>query len=354
MKILYIIIGDLGNLSSGSGLRPNCMYNAFLERGHTVYVLAGFEGRGQGKNRAKEVEKAKIWVEENKPDLCYIESSTYPMLHQCDYDMIRYLNKKKIPTSYFYRDFYRKFPELFPKRKGFINCLKEKYLDIMQCKTDKILRYIDIVYFPSEQCFKYFSYKSMKALPPAGTLCFLPEHKITNTCIYVGGVSEFYGFPLLLKTFELLNKDEDVYKLILVCREREFKSLNTDISKYSWLEVHHASGKELEPLYEKSDVGLLTLTDNEYSNLAVGTKLFQYLSYGLPVVSTNSLAMATIINNNGFGEVSKHTPEAFACAIKRLLENQEQYNVYKTNVKQNMADRNLWVHRVDTIVNDLL
>ena len=143
------------------------MYDAFLERGHTVYALHGFEGRGEGQQRKAAIKQAMQWVEDNHPDLCYIESSTYPLIHFCDYAFLHYLRRKKIPIGYFYRDFYRKFPELLPKRKGIVNKIKDIYLDFCQWCTDKILEIVDIVYFPSEESTQLFGYKNKKVLPPA-------------------------------------------------------------------------------------------------------------------------------------------------------------------------------------------
>ena len=124
MKVLYIVLNDLSRKDSGSGIRPNCMLEAFRARGHELYVLSGSQNIKDGKTRREAVRKAKQWVEENNPDFCYIESSTYPIIHSCDYSMIRYLAKKKIPSSYFYRDIYRVFPELFQTRKGVANEIK--------------------------------------------------------------------------------------------------------------------------------------------------------------------------------------------------------------------------------------
>lgn len=352
MKLLYIIIGKLGNLTSGSGLRPNCMYRAFQERGYEVYTLSGHAGRGEGKLRAEDVQKAKAWVEENQPDFCYIESSTYPMIHGCDYGMIRFLHKKKIPTGYFYRDFYRRFPALFPRRSGVGGWLKETYLDFMQWRTDRILKLVDTVYFPSEQCFPYFHYRDMKALPPAGACAFLPKHESSRTCIYVGGVSDFYGYPLMMEAFRLLNQNETRYRLILVCREAEYQKIAKEPAP-EWLEVHHASGKELEPLYARADVGLLALRQNPYSDLAVGTKLFQYLSYGIPVLSTDVAAMRDIIESNGFGRVVPNDAQSFAQAVRQMVDDSELLESCRASIEAGMAERNLWVHRVDRIVQDL-
>lgn len=354
MKVLYVVIGDLGRRDSGSGLRPDCMYYAFLERGHTVYTLSGHAGRREEKLRAAEVKKAICWVEENDPDLCYIESSTYPMLHSCDYRLIRYLHKKKVPTAYFYRDFYRMFPDLFPRRKGLGNQVKETYLDLMQKKTDRILELVDIVYFPSEVCFQYFSYQRPKTLPPAGEEKFIAPHENGKTCIYAGGCSEFYGFTLMMDAFRILNSGKETYRLILVCREQEYQQVKPHGDTPEWLEVHHVSGEALEKLYQKADIGLITLTQNAYSDLAVGTKLFQYLSYGLPVLATNTQAMASIILENGFGTVAPFEPEGFASTVQTMLDEEERLREYRTNILKNMKHKHLWVHRVDQIVRDLL
>lgn len=354
MKVLYITIGELGDLSAGSGLRPSCMYRAFLDRGHEVYVLSGHEGRNESGQRAEDVKKAKAWVEANQPDLCYIESSTYPMLHSCDYGMIRFLHKKKIPTGYFYRDFNRRFPTLFPRRSGVSGWLKEIYLDLMQWRTDRILKLLNTVYFPSEQCFPYFQYRNMKALPPAGERTFLPSHENSHTCIYVGGISERYGLQLLLDSFRLLNGEGNDYHLILVCRESEFKNASVPNPLPAWLEVRHTSGDDLVRSYEQADLGLIALEPNEYAQFAVCIKLFQYLSYGIPVLSTDVAAMREIIQKNHFGKVAPYDAEAYAQAIRDLLGNHEQMEFYRASIEKNMVDHNLWVHRVDQIVEDLV
>ena len=352
MRVMYIVIGDLGRLNSGSGVRPNAIYNAFLERGHNVYVLSGFAGRGEGKQRKQEVIKAIEWAEANRPDICYIESSTYPMIHRCDYKIIRYLSQKGIPTAYFYRDLYRRFPELFPQRKGLYNKLKEYYLDYMQKKTDNILHKVNMVYFPSLEAMAYFKYSNMNELPPAGNLNFLPKHTNNKTCIYVGGVTEFYGYNLLMESFELLNRHRIEYRLILVCRKEEYEKVSNE-RKPEWLQVYHVSGDKLTSLYSQADIGLLALSDNEYANLSVGVKLFQYLSYGLPVLSTNVSAMSRLITENDFGEISENSVECYANAIKRMLNDDEQLERYRQAIHKNLSEKHLWVNRVDQIIDDL-
>ena len=113
MKVLYVVLNDLSRKDSGSGIRPNKMLQAFRDRGHELYVLSGSQDFKDAKERRAKVRAAMEWMKENTPDFCYIESSTYPILNHCDYLLIRYLAKRKIPTSYFYRDLYRVFRYMF-------------------------------------------------------------------------------------------------------------------------------------------------------------------------------------------------------------------------------------------------
>ena len=355
MKILYIVIGDLSIVDNGAGVRPNCMLNAFIKRKHEIYVLSGSQNLNMRKSRAEEIRKAKKWVTENSPDLCYIESSTYPIIHHCDYSMIRFLKRRKIPIGYFYRDIYRILPNIVQKkRSGIKNRVKDLFLSLLQKYTDFQLKNADIVYFPGKRFTDYFSYRRMELLPPAGEIKVNSAgRKITNTCIYVGGVSSFYGFPLLMETFKILNAKETKYKLILVCRENEFRTNYQEDSIPDWLEVHHVSGRDLEPLYERADIGLLALKYNVYSHLCIGIKLFQYVGYGLPVLSTNVHTMGNIIRENCFGKTCDDNPEDYARAITEMLSNRDSLDKYRVSMMKSMEDRHLWVHRVDKIVEDL-
>ena len=198
-----------------------------------------------------------------------------------------------------------------------------------------------------------FSYRRMLPLPPAGEDHVPSPHPNNRTCIYVGGVSASYGIGLLIDSFRLLNAGGCRYRLILVCREGEYERERERIGEHEWLTVCHASGAALEPLYAQADVGLLSLVDNEYNNFAVGTKLFQYLSYGLPVLSTDVEAMRELIEADGLGLTAAGDPESYAAAIRSLLDDDERLASARERAVRALRERHLWVHRVDRIVREL-
>ena len=349
--VLYITYVDfLNNVTSGSHVRPNKMYHTFLDLGYDVILLTGEQFHKDRNERIRETIEA---VKKKRPDFCYIESPVYPILRHNDRKLISMIHQMGIPIGYFYRDFYRKFP-LGAQKRSFSRYVKDKGLDFLQVLTDRVLNCCDIVYFPSEECWELFHYKNMKVLPPAG-IDRLPEagRSLNHTCIYVGGISGHYDGKLLLDAFEELVKKDPSYKLILVCRDKEWNSLQHPAKNADWLEVHHVSGDALAELYRQASVALIIHMNNRYNKYSIPVKAFEYISYGLPIVSVRIQALSRFIESEKLGIVTASEKNALAEGILKLTENEETYQEYYGNVKASLLERNLWKHRVETVDRDL-
>lgn len=355
IKLLYIAYSDPNFIKSGSGIRPKRMLEAFEKLGYNVIKFYAEQHRGEFNERKKIIKKIERIVFSEKIDLCYIESSTYPILLHADRKLIKTIHNQGIPIGYFYRDFYRKFPNLFPRRKGFINFLKETWLDLMQLLTDRILRYCDIIYLPSKSCKELFSYKDMRELPPAGRELHLSHNTDIFTGIYVGGLTGTYNGEFILEVFnELFNRNK-LYNLILVCRENEFNKISNNYNNCQWLNVFHASGEELLELYDKASFAIAAQRkDYIYNRYSISVKTFEYMEHGLPQVVVNNKSIKEFIEKEIVGIAANEDVNEFADAVQYLVENPGVYNKYRDNVKESLLKRNLWNHRVETIVTDLL
>lgn len=360
MNILYITYIDMEVTKSGSSVRPVMMYKAMKQLGHQVYLVGGSQER-KYKNRRKEtVLRAMEWLDSNKPDLCYVESPTAPILGSYDRKLIKKVVSKYIPTAYFYRDMYLKFPH-FRKtaRRSLTRMAKDAYLLFLQRLTDTILHRVDIVYFPTKRAASYFEYKRALQLMPATNHSVSTQKSVSNKiCFYVGGLSDMYGQELLYEAFKLLNDSllREEYKLFLVCREAEYKRSvfnRLENKKPDWLSVYHVSGYEqLQTLYEQSTVALLPQKPDQYMNMAIAVKFFEYLGEGLPIVSAGALEMSNMIRTNNLGTVTDYSPQAFADGIRDMFEDADRYN----GIRQSIADymkSNLWTDRVKQIFADL-
>ena len=355
MLILYITYIDFGEGASGSGVRPQKMYRAFLDEGHEVRLLSG--GQGNLKTRGKRlaaVAETEKWLDDHRPDLCYIESPVYPIVWEADRRLIRRVHRMGVPIGYFYRDLYRKFPDQFPRRRDLVGGVKELALDRLQAMTDRVLSRADIVYFPSEECFEFFDFSDMRTLPPGG------EDRLDDTmpfykhCLYVGGLADQYDGECLLRAFALLNADGVEYPLTLICRHREWQLIPEELRRGPWLEVHHISGEALRPLLARAGAGLLIgKADHVYSRFAVSVKTYEYMGYGLPMVYIRNAPHDRIISERGLGIGTDGTPEGLAAGVRELFSSPAVYERYRSAVAGELYRNGLWVHRARQVVRDL-
>ena len=350
MKVLYITYIEFKSTQFGASMRPQRMYRTFLEEGHEVKLLAVSQNRSCWNERRAAVAEISRWLDETPPDICYIESPVYPILMDCDYRLIRKIHRLGIPMGYYYRDCHRKFPELFPPRGGLVGSLKEAYLSYKQKRTDEILRLMDIVYFPTRCFYDLFDYADMRALPPGGVNRLGLSSPEKNTCIYVGGIVDTYGGSLLLDAFECLNRGEETYRLILVCREKEWNSVQHPCKDAPWLEVHHAFDNELEPLYKRAELAMAVYDGRAYANLTASIKLFEYLGWGLPFVVSGAAEMEDMAMRTGCGMRAARTPEAIAEAVRLVLRDREHY---ADAARAFFLGGNSWHDRVKQVVREL-
>lgn len=353
MKILFISYINFRPSQFGASVRPQKMYKAFLDEGHEVKLLAVGQNRSEWPRRRRAVREIMQWLDTNTPDLCYIESHVYPILLPCDYRLIRRLHRMGVPTGYFYRDFYWKFPDVYQRRTDFVGRLKEAWISFLQSRTDHVLKYVDIVYLPSEPAKELFSYRDMRSLPPAGENRLEGNRPEERTCIYVGGIKGIYGGAQLLEAFHILNAGEDTYRLILVCREKEWAALQSPYKEALWLEVHHASGEELIPLYRRSALAMGLFAPASYHRYTVSVKLYEYMSYGLPMVVSGAPEMERLTRESGTGLAIAYGAENAAAAVRQFFADEKLRNTLCEQTAQALLNNNLWIHRARQVVADL-
>lgn len=357
--VLYITYIDFGNMLSGSSVRPQKMYQAFIDCGFNIKLLSGSTKNIDKKKRVKNINEIREWLKFNTPDFCYIESPTTHINFKEDRDLIKLIHDKGIKIGYFYRDALYKLGKdvLFNEQK--INVFSKKYIKFLYnklcvCRDEKILKkYVDIVYFPSLEMAKFFKFKRFDSLPPAGEIINYNNNKDRHGAIYVGGISKSYGIDLLLDTFEEINKEQNI-DLILVCRKNELCNINSKYLNKEWLKIKHASGNELKKLYETAKIAVMPKKDNLYNSFAVSVKTYEYMSYGLPIVANANKSVIEIFEKNNIGLLADFTVEDFKNKILYLYNNEMLINKYKNDINDILLSDNLWIHRVTKVENDLI
>lgn len=363
--LLYYPFQLAENANSGSKLRPKKIYSAFVEWGkqNDVEILLL---SGHSKDREALFNE---WQRTGKLDhllFCYMENQTIPFWltdpgHKpkkpfIDSKVMKFLKKKNVPVGVFYRDVYWKFDELYPL-KGMKKTIMQSIYRLEEKFYEK---YCEVIFLPSDAMGEYVNIqKQLVALPPGGTPVSTQDAVKSSggpsQSLYVGGINnEEYGLFLLLDALEIVNKQNKVCELTVVCREDEYSKL-PDGKKGRLTElgvtVKHISGNELNELYGKMDFAFIPRYRSTYNDFSVPVKLVEYLSYHLPIVATYCEAQKDIIETDQYGIVCEDNPESMAKAIVEMSRDAKKYEL---NIKQTFVKKHSWLSRVEKIKDCLL
>ncbi len=350
--IFHIPVPLKENPDSASSLRPVKMIEAFKELGYSVDVVSG-----DVKSRKKDIKNIQEKIKKGTTyDFCYSESSTIPTaLTQkgrflprpfLDFNFFSFLRKRNIPIGLFYRDVRWMFPEN-DRSGGFLKRLAAKIFykyDLFQYR-----RLIDVLFLPSEKMMKYVPLdlddRKIIALPPGCDLKSSREKDITDKIIkviYAGGIRPpFYDISSL---FEIVKENEDI-KLTLVCRKNEYDELKDyyKIETIDRISVKHISGKDLHTELINSDVFAIIWKPIEYLSFAMPYKMFEAISFDLPIITIKGTSTSDFVEKYGIGWVLEEGLDDFSIDNVRSEFKEKIKNIASIKEKHTWKSRALSV-----------
>lgn len=273
-----------------------------------------------------------------------------------DFGFWKKLKDNGIPIGCFYRDVYWQFNDMYvpPFGKKFLTPVMQ---GIYRKELKAYHKAVDILYLPSLEMNRFVKWtKKFDELPPGMEKTDEPEKPSNSipTAVYVGGITDQIGILTMLEAFDEINGAGTNVQLDFICREGEFKK-DEKIQKYqdkAWINIMHLSGDELKEVYRKADIALIPREKNTYHDFAMPVKLFEYLSYHLPIVATNCDAQARLLEDNNFGIVSKVDKQDFKDAVQKAL-NPDVHASMTESIRQHAFTENSWDARVEKVAKDL-
>ena len=257
-------------------------------------------------------------------------------------------------------------PELFEckwqnnKKPALIALIK--YIERISCRfADKIITVNDIckqylvnrgippekitliLNTPNQKIFKYDSEREFKDISGGAKL------------IYHGTVAERFGLHTAVEAMNLLNEKIPGSLLCIYGRfDLSYKKyLDTLIAKYNLEGKVFLNGEHpQEVIYNfirLSDFGIVSYVDNEYMNLCLSTKMFEYNASLLPVVASRLKAFSMVFNDDSIAYVEPDNAEALAEKLIQLCHDPDKrktmicnaYSVLQTISGQIMSERYL-------------
>jgi glycosyltransferase involved in cell wall biosynthesis len=250
-----------------------------------------------------------------------------------------------VPILIFIPDAYQLFPTIFP-RTG----LKERLLDWgWRRSIASYLRLADMLLFPSQglgTCFD--TQQCTEVLPPAG----LPNQECSPlsweppTILYVGGASRRYGSDLLLDAMEQVVTRHPAARCRFITGDVAVDVLAAHRARHTpWLTVEQRTFDELPAVMSSATLTVIPLRVNAYNDLAMPVKLFDYMSFGRPVVATACRDTAALVNELEAGLTVDDTADGLAQGITRLLEDPGLATRLGQNGYQAIQSAHAWPHR---------
>ena len=350
------------NSKSGSSIRPFKMIKAFENTGYKVDSIMGYASR-----RQDVIEE----IEENiingvKYDFLYSESSTMPTSltekHHLpthpflDFCFFKFCKRHNIKIGLFYRDIYWKYDVYKDSVSPLKRTISTFFYKYDLCKYNKLL---NILYLPSLKMAKVV-YKDkpkmiVKQLPPGISKNSLPKNNSSNglNLFYVGGITDNNGLYDLTKLMKIVSIDKKI-QLTICCRKDEWDKVESYYDKLlnSQIRIIHKQGNELSKYYNEASLCSLIFPFDEYRSFAMPIKLFEYLSYGKPVITTSNSAVSDFVKEKDVGFIVEYDDASIEKEIKKILSDKKLLSIKRKNIEKVMKNET-WEERARQVENDL-
>jgi glycosyltransferase involved in cell wall biosynthesis len=274
-------------------------------------------------------------------DAVYLEAATSTST-ETDLLLLLLLKCSRVPIGIYIRDAYPLFG-LSPVRS-----LKEYLLNkswfISQWAYRKLA---DILFYPTQSLANCFDFKHKVLLPPAANTDIISavNQGPFDTLFYVGHLNEDNGWSLLRDSMEKIHKDFPSIRLLALTHSQISEN-------YPWLEIRKGVLQDILPDLPRIAAALIPRPQTAYNNLAIPVKLMDYLSLGLPIISTACNETAKIIENENIGFVASSDNFSFL-ALKMITDTNER-NIISEKVLLSVKNVNNWDKRAVDLLSVLL
>lgn len=154
--------------------------------------------------------------------------------------------------------------------------------------------------------------------------------------LYAGGIADFNGIPQLIRC---LNTMPENFALVLHSKQNiradKLDKLKEELKSYNaYINSSPVPFDKINLIYSSCDIGLMLMVPNNgdwdtnfrYADWSPG-KLFNYLQFGVPVITTDLEGYQQFIEENRIGKVVKQIDQVFTKAAEIFASEKE----YKTN-----------------------
>ena len=285
-------------------------------------------------------------IKKDKISCIYIEALASG-LFKFDYIFLNILKRKKIPIFPFIRDLYWRYPSTLKPPSRDMKIVFRRWEEEMNWYLENATALL----FPTKTMADVFDFPEKYLLPPAGdpSRCLTPKLPKNKNIVFVGGFSE-EKIGILLKAMEYVIKEHSDAQCTIVGHTTDLGIINKWEHK-KWLHFTTGTYWDLPSLMSGAYIATLPWsTIPPHNNITIPYKLFDYMSFGRPIVTTNCKEMAKFVRETEVGIVTDSTPEDFAAGIIKLLDDRELAKKIGQNALSLIEKKHSWKHRARELI----
>jgi len=336
-QILMLGQYPLDKLDAAPKIRTFCLWQALVQYADVTFIT------GTRQSRRWPILKLILTGNLKRFDAVYLEAATSTSM-ETDILLLVLLKLAGIPVGIYIRDAYPLFGLTLVRNPK--EWLLNKAWFISQWVYQRIA---DILFFPTQSLADCFDFPAKVLLPPAARqgLVSEPFGGPFDTLLYAGHLSDENGWPLLKAAMEIIHAQNPQVRLLALT-----PTLTSE--HYPWLEIRRGVLEDILVDLPRIAAALIPRPQTDYNHLAIPVKLMDYLSLGLPIISTACKEMARLIDDNHFGFISSESSTEFAELCLRIVSHLQLRNEISTKIIKSVERDNNWNVRAGFLLKELL
>jgi glycosyltransferase involved in cell wall biosynthesis len=274
----------------------------------------------------------------------YVESSSF-LPSPADVAFLALARGFGIPVLTYVRDAQSQFPEYYrvdtPKRWLSQKLFRPAFHALMAVSSK--------VAFPSVGLAAVLGITEDAILLPPGAPAPLgvPRSPGANRLLFVGGMRfPVHGLDILIEGVERARAAGHDVEVICVSRPGE----EPPPPQPEWMTVERGSLSEIAALLPDVRASITPRRRSPYNDIAVPIKVMEYLSYGRPLLVTDSTEQARIVRETGAGIVVPDTSDGIASGIMELFAASESRIDELSAAAEAAARTNSWHARAHQVL----
>jgi glycosyltransferase involved in cell wall biosynthesis len=155
------------------------------------------------------------------------------------------------------------------------------------------------------------------------------------------------GLMTVLKSVPFLVKKIPNLKVVIVGSSSDFEVLKSYVKSHKidqYVKLHGFQPEKDFPRYiRNAEIGLCPIHKNIHHETTYANKIFQYLSYGKPILVSNCLSQQKLVQKYNCGLVFEdQNQESFSKMVIELFENKALYETMSLNAKKSTEETFSW------------